>query len=203
MTSATDPAKPAIAVSVTFTLRLKGSVSPRAPSRVRWGRIEVWMAWKSCSGARAISSTLKTKPASAAPPLLSVALTSSGPAFRKVCSESMIASTATANPVPWESVNSGSPPGSPAEASSSMRASAEAFCPATGAGAGRAHLTATGTTASDAIGAAAMPSATTDCPSASPTATTSANMTRDRASISTSAPYRPKRRWPARKPRAK
>ena len=62
---------------------------------------------------------------------------------------------------------------------------------------------ASGTTASDTIGAAAMPSATTDWPSAMPTATATANSTREQASMSTSAPYRPKRRRPARKPRAK
>ena len=120
-------ANPAMAVSVTFTLRLNGSVSPRAPSRVRWGRIEVCTAWNSCSGARAISSTLKVKPASAAPSAPpSVALTSSGPAFRNVCSASMITSTATAKPVPLASENSGSPPGSMAATSSRWRASAPA-----------------------------------------------------------------------------
>ena len=40
-------------------------------------------AWKRTSGARAIISTLKMKPAAAAP---SVALTSRGPALRRVCS---------------------------------------------------------------------------------------------------------------------
>ena len=38
--------------------------NPSAPSRasrpVRWGSSDVWIAWKSCSGARAISSALKT-----------------------------------------------------------------------------------------------------------------------------------------------
>ena len=68
-----------MAVSVRLTLRRKGSLSPLARIRVRWGRIEVCTAWKSWSGARAISSTLKVKPASAAPRAPSVASTSSGP----------------------------------------------------------------------------------------------------------------------------
>ena len=108
ITSATQAAKPAIAVRVRFTLRRNGSVSPPARRRVRWGRIEVWIAWKSWSGARAISSTLKVKPASAAPPPSAVAFTSSGPAFRNVCSQSMIRSTAAAKPAPRARVNSGS-----------------------------------------------------------------------------------------------
>ena len=61
-------------------------------------------AWKRTSGARAIINTLKMKPAAAAP---SVALTTRGPAFRRVCSETMIRSTAAAKPPPAASVNSG------------------------------------------------------------------------------------------------
>ena len=54
-------------------------------------------AWKSCSGARASISTLKMKPAAAAPcrPRMT-----SGPALRKACSENMITSTAAAKPPP-------------------------------------------------------------------------------------------------------
>ncbi len=186
-----------MAVSVTFTLRLNGSVSPRAPRRVRWGRIEVCTAWNSCSGARAISSTLKVKPASAAPSAPpSVALTSSGPAFRNVCSASMITSTATAKPVPLASENSGSPPGSIAATSSRWRASAPASSSLMGRAGARVRASASGTTARETIGAAAMPSATTDRPSAMPTATATANSTREQASISTSAPYSPNRRRP-------
>ena len=48
------------------------------------------------------------KPASAAPCAPAFASTSSGPALRKVCSLSMIRSTATAKPEPRASVNSGS-----------------------------------------------------------------------------------------------
>ena len=64
---------------------------------VRWGRIEVETDWKSCSGARASISTLKMKPASAAPwrPRMI-----SGPALRKACSENMIRRTAAAKPPP-------------------------------------------------------------------------------------------------------
>ena len=165
-------------MSVRFTLRRNGSVSPPARRRVRWGRIEVCTAWKSCSGARAISSTLKVKPASAAPRAPSAASTSSGPALRKVCSLSMIASTATAKPVPCASVNSGSVPACSGSGSSS----------ATGAATRSRRPSAQGTTASDTIGAAAMPSATTSWPSAIPTATASANRQRELASISTSPP---------------
>jgi len=87
--------------------------------RVSDGRIEVWIAWKSWSGARAISNALNTKPATAAPEAPSVAFASSGPAFRKVCSLIMMSRTAAANPVPCESVNSTSSLGSPADAASS------------------------------------------------------------------------------------
>ena len=54
-------------------------------------------AWKSCSGARAIISTLKMKPAAAAPSMPRVI---SGPALRKACSLNMITNTAAANPPP-------------------------------------------------------------------------------------------------------
>ncbi len=53
--------------------------------------------WNSCSGARASISTLKMKPAAAAPCRPRV---TSGPALRKACSENMITSTAAANPPP-------------------------------------------------------------------------------------------------------
>jgi hypothetical protein len=56
---------------------------------------------------------------------------------------------------------------------------------------------------SEAIGAAAIPSATADCPDAIPTATASANRNRDEDSSRTRPPYSPKRWWPARNPRAK
>ena len=54
-------------------------------------------AWKSCSGARAIISTLKMKPAAAAP---CSPRAISGPALRKACSLNMITSTAAAKPPP-------------------------------------------------------------------------------------------------------
>ena len=183
ITSATAAAKPAMATSVTFTLRRNGSPSSPALSRVRWGRIDVCTAWKSCSGARAISSTLNANPARAAPSAPpSVALTSSGPALRNVCSQSMISSTATANPAPWERVNW------PSRSGSSSRA----------AGGGRRCIRATGTTTSDSNGAAAMPSATNVCPDAIPIATASANSARQLASMNTSPPYSVNWRCPAR-----
>ncbi len=183
ITSDTTPAKPAMAMSVTFTLRRKGSApSPVTHRRVRWGRIEVCTAWKSTSGARARSSTLNTKPARAAPCSPSVARTSSGPAFRKVCSASMIASTASANPVPRERVNSGS---RGAAASLSISAGSAG---AAGAGA-ILRVRAMGTTTSESSGAAAIPSATAACPFAIPTVTASANRKRERDSMRTRPPY--------------
>ena len=106
-----------------------------------------------------------------------MAFTSSGPAFRKVCSQSMIRSTAAAKPVPRASVNWPSSAGS--EEGSAEGAS----------GRGRILLaSAGGTTASETIGAATMPSATADWPSAIPIATASANRQRELASIRTSPP---------------
>ncbi len=43
------------------------SPPPRERSRVRWGRRLIAMPWKTTSGARASSSTLKMNPAAAAP----------------------------------------------------------------------------------------------------------------------------------------
>ena len=109
-TSPVKAANAATAQSVERTDRRKASSpSPVAPERrrVRWGSRLVATAWKSCSGARAIISTLKMKPAAAA---LVVAFTSSGPAFRNACSLSMITSTAAAKPLPWASVKAGAPP---------------------------------------------------------------------------------------------
>ena len=83
----------------------------------------------------------------------------------------MMSSTAAANPVPCASVNSGSP----AAAGSGSAASERAGAARCAAAAPSAH----GTTESDTIGAAAMPSATGDWPSAIPTATASANRQRE------------------------
>ena len=127
----------------------------------RWGRSEVWIAWKSCSGARVMSRTLNTKPASAASAAVaSTAIT--GP-LSSACSATMIASTAPANPAPSR-IEPRSPSGPPRRSI--------------------AH----GTTSSETSGAAAMPSATTPCPDAMPTATASANRQREQDSSSTSPP---------------
>ncbi len=145
-------------------------------------------AWKRTSGARAIISTLKMKPAAAAP---SEARTSSGPAFRSVCSLTMISSTAAAKPPPAASVNSDSPDaGADGVAGARLRATAR-------------PAKASGTTVRLSTGAATIPSATAVCPLAIPTATARANDIRAVDSASSRAPYRPKRRLPARKPRAK
>src|SRR6266540_1779832 len=106
-TRATAAANTQIAPIVTATLRRNGSIAPVARRRVRWGRIEVWTAWKSCIGARATSRTLKVKPARAVPCGPSVSLTSSGPALRNVCSERTTSRTGHAKPTPCASVNSG------------------------------------------------------------------------------------------------
>ena len=105
--------------------RRRGPRSPRGPSRC--GSSEVWIAWNSCSGARAISSTSNTMPASA----LSgeVAATVSTAAFSSVCSESMIPETQPAKPVPRRSESSSwapppARPRSPGPASAASASSA-------------------------------------------------------------------------------
>ena len=45
--------------------RAKASWPSVASSPLRWGSSDVWIDWKSCSGARVMSSALKTTPASA------------------------------------------------------------------------------------------------------------------------------------------
>ena len=137
---------------------------------------------------------MNAKPASAAPRCPSVAFTSSGPPFRKVCSEIMISRTAPANPAPWASVNS---------ACSGVASVAGGSSAAGAAPARILRRIAHGTTDNENSGAAAIPSATTDWPFAIPTAATTANATRDSASRSTSSPYSPNRWCPARNPRAK
>ena len=62
---------------------------------------------------------------------------------------------------------------------------------------------ASGTTSSESEGAATMPIATADWPLSRPTATSTANEVRKTDSERISAVKGPKRRWPARKPRAK
>ena len=157
---------PAIACTVIADGPPRLFTPARASSPARWGSSEPCTAWNSCSGARAISSTLNTKPATAAS--LAVRSVVSTAALSSVCSASMIASTATAKRPPRATLSS----------SSSRRGP-----PARG---WRAN--ASGTTTSDTNGAAAMPSATAVCPSAIPTATASANISRDVASRNTSPP---------------
>ena len=70
--SATAPAKAAMARTVTRIARAKASWPSVASSPLRCGSSEVWIDWKSCSGARVMSSALKTTPASA---VVAVALT--------------------------------------------------------------------------------------------------------------------------------
>jgi hypothetical protein len=114
------------------------------------------------------------KPAAAGP---SDALSSSGPAFMNVCSLSMITSTAAANPPPWASVNS-APAGRPG---ATIR-SGVARRPERRA---RSAI-AIGTMIRLRSGPATIPSASADCPEAIPTATATANETRESASISSS-----------------
>ena len=54
-----------MASTVTRIARANASWPSVASRPARWGSSEVWIAWKSCSGARVISSALKTTPASA------------------------------------------------------------------------------------------------------------------------------------------
>ena len=132
----------------------------------RWGSSDVWIDWKSCSGARVMSSALKTTPASA---VVAVALTVSTDALSSVCSASWIAATDAAKPAPARSV--------------SARSSTVA-----GASAAACLTIAHGTTSSEASGAARMPSATADCPWARPTATATGKQKRDTDSKSTRPP---------------
>ena len=138
----------------------------------RCGSSVVWIDWKSCSGARVISSALKAKPASAA--LEDVASTITTGPLSSACSAAMTTSTAPANFAPPRTDR---PP--------SWRLSV-----AGGAAAARApgRRIASGTTISETTGAAAMPSATNDWPWAIPIAASSANRQREQDSISTSPP---------------
>ena len=54
-----------MARSVTRIARAKASWPSVASRPLRWGSSEVWIDWKSCSGARVMSSALKTTPARA------------------------------------------------------------------------------------------------------------------------------------------
>ena len=128
-------------------------------------------------------------PASAAPRApSSLASISSGPALRKVCSQTMISSTAAAKPVPRASVNSGSRADGSSRAAASSWAGAGSSAVGAPAGGASRRASAGGTTASDTIGAAAIPSATAVWPSAIPIATASANRQRELASMRTSPP---------------
>ncbi len=91
-------AKPAIASTVTRTARCASARPARASSPARCGSSEPWTAWKSCSGARAISSTLNTKPATTASSAVRSLVSTA--ALSSVCSASMIASTASAKRPP-------------------------------------------------------------------------------------------------------
>ena len=88
--SATAPAKAAMARTVTRIARAKASWPSVASRPLRWGSSEVWIDWKSCSGARVMSSALKTTPARA---VVAVALTVSTDALSSACSASWIAAT--------------------------------------------------------------------------------------------------------------
>ena len=155
---------------------------------VRWGRMLVETAWKSCSGARAIISTLKMKPAAAAPcrPRMT-----SGPALRKACSLNMITSTAAAKPPPLA-----------IETEDVLVA-----CRCGGAGgarrAWRGGRRRRERPSGESAGAATIPIATADWPLRMLTATSTAKIVRKHDSERISATKRPKRLLPARKPRAK
>ena len=103
--SAVKAARPSRTIRTVRRNSRSPSAVPLVWSFVRCGRMLVETAWKSCSGARAIISTLKMKPAAAAPwrPRMT-----SGPALRKACSLNMITRTAAAKPVPLSSEKSAS-----------------------------------------------------------------------------------------------
>ena len=115
-----------------------------------------------------MSSTLNTKPATAAS--WAVTFVVSTAAFTSVCSASMISRTANANRPPRARPRSSAGPGGRRP------------------GAGVRLRNASGTTISEHSGAAAMPSATAVWPSAMPTATARANISRDVDSRKTSPP---------------
>ncbi len=146
--------------------------------------------WNSCSGARASISTLKMKPAAAAPWRPRVI---SGPALRNACSLNMITSTA------------GSEPAALGEREVLLRPRLRSErwrrLPRPAVFARRAK--ANGTTSRLSAGAAVMPIATADWPLRTLTATKTAKIVRKQDSERISATKRPKRCWPARKPRAK
>ena len=175
----------------------------RTSRLARWGRIDVWIAWNSWSGARTISSTLNTNPVipTVSPALLpAFAATISTPAFINVCSASMIPTTDTANPLPPLKLRSAFASSISAWAGPSPAASATGtpVRPLT-----RSRENANGITHSDANGATAMPRPTAAWPDAIPTATASANMKREVDSRNTSPPYSANRWCPASQPRAK
>ncbi len=127
--------------------------SPRARSRVRWGRRLAATAWKRTSGARATIIMLKMKPAAAEP---ISPRTKSAPELTRICSLSIITSTAPAKAPPLLRVNSAELP-PPPPVSIAGPAPSERFC-----------LIASGSTMITATGAVAMPSATKSAPAASP-----------------------------------
>ena len=141
---------------------------PRSPSGRRGGgAASVWIAWKSCSGARAMSRTLKTKPASAASLGRRI-----GEQHRRV-----------------EDRLLGEHDGEHREREAAARAQRRALGRVDAGPAARVRRrSAHGTTTSDTNGAATMPSATADCPRAIPIATASGNMKRDSDSKRTSSP---------------
>src|SRR3954468_7659328 len=197
--SETAAANEAVALSVAAAARRKPGTSSVAESSVRCGRIAVWIAWNSISGARAINTTLKAKPAMAVASAPAADFTIRGPAFRKACSHTMIRSTAVANPAPCASVNSVSAGGSSSAATSAASATRTSRTDVARTRRPNAH----GTTSSDSTGATAIPVATNDCDVATPTTASRANVQRETDSTKTSAPYSANRRVPARKPRAK
>src|SRR3954471_12830890 len=161
--SETAAANVAIALTVTPTARRKPGTSSVAESSVKWGRIAVWIAWNSISGARAISTTLNAKPAIAVASALEADFTINGPAFRKACSHTMIRSTAVAKPAPWASVNSVSAGGSSSAATSA--ASATRTSRVDGVDCTRTRRAgAHGTTSNDRTRATGMPGAHTGRP---------------------------------------
>ncbi len=165
--SATAPANAQIARIVVRIACANASWPSVASRPARWGSSDVWIDWKSCSGARVISSALKTAPATAA---LALPLATITPTLTSVCSASWMPATASAKPALARSVIAAASGAGASASSREWRAIAH------------------GITSSEAIGAARMPAATAVCPLAMPIATASGKQNRETDSNRTRPP---------------
>ena len=157
-------AKPAIASTVDADRR---APRPSSPPPARWGSSEVWIDWKSCSGARVISSALKTTPARAA-----VGRAADGE--HRGVEQRLLGELDRRRPRARSR--------RPRAACSALARRSARPAPL------RRGASAHGITSSDATGAAAMPERDRGLPVAMPTATASGKQNRETDSNSTSPP---------------